>query len=134
MGRTFRTGTFRSADILAAAAVAASAGLAYVLLPGGSAVRIVLGLAMVFLVPGYLLLEAAARPSPSLRPKLLRVLAAIGVSPAVVGLAALATALVPGGFKPAAIVLAVTVACAALAGLALWRRMPHAASQPAGPT
>jgi uncharacterized membrane protein len=55
-----------------------------------------------------------------------RALATIGLSPAVVGLAALATALVPGGFRPANIIASVTFTCLGLAAIAVWRRQQAA--------
>lgn len=108
--------------ILACCSVAALAGLAFLTLPGGSVLRVSLSAAILFFVPGYLLLEAAAGPAANLRSSLLRSALAIGISPAIVGLLALATALAPQGFRPAAIVVAVTLGCFALAGVATWRR------------
>jgi uncharacterized membrane protein len=113
------------ADLAVAAAVAALAGVAQMSLPGGSWLRVVPALLLLFFVPGYLLIEAVVGPAADLRARLVRCAWAVGVSPPVVALLALATALAPHGFKPAAIVLSVTVACLGLAAAALWRRTVH---------
>lgn len=111
-------------DVVVAVALALGAAVLVALGPASlGPIRVVFAAAVVFFVPGYLLLEAAmpARgPEPASR--LFRVAAAVGLSPAVVGLLALSTALVPGGFKPMNIVALVTLACVGLAALALHRR------------
>lgn len=113
-----------AAGLVLAAAVAASAGA-----PGGP-LRMVLAALVVFVLPGYLLLEAAL-PSrqPGDMPRAMRFAAAVGLSPALVGLAALATALVPGGFKPVTILGAVTLLSIALAAVAVARRHRPAADR-----
>jgi uncharacterized membrane protein len=124
----------RSPDLLAAAALAIAAYVATAL-PGGSPARLALAAAIVFVLPGYLLLEAAVPTLGSASRRGLRAVAALGVSPAVVGLAALSTALVQGGFRPANIVLVVTLLCLLLAGAALVRRATAGrAAEPPFPT
>lgn len=113
------------ADLAAAAALAVLAGVAQVALPGGSWMRIGPALLLLFFVPGYLLIEAVIGPAADLGTRLIRCACAIGVSPPLVGLLALTTALSPRGFKPSAIVLSITVACLVLAAIALWRRTTH---------
>lgn len=56
-------------------------------------------------------------------PPLREVLFAVGASPVVLALAALSTALLPGGFTQTRIVLATTVLCGALAAIALTRHV-----------
>ncbi len=109
-------------DLIAACIVAALAGLAFMTMPGGSPLRVALALAVLFFVPGYLLIEAVAQPAVSRQRRVVRAWIAIGVSPAVVGLLALATVALPGGFRPASIVATLTVACVGLAGVGIWRR------------
>lgn len=115
------------ADVVAAAAVAVGAAFTSTL-PGGLA-RLAFGAAMLLFVPGYLLLQAFAVPAPSGRARLWQALGALGVSPAVVGLLALSTSIVQGGFRLGAIVVVVTVGCLGFATAALVRRraLAHAA-------
>lgn len=120
-------------DLLLAAAAPVLAALLMVLVPDGNVVRIALAGAVVFLAPGYLLLEATAPAGGAgergreARPW--RLAMALGLSPAVVALVALAAALVPGGFRPLPIAGAVALVCVALAAVALRRR--RAAGSPA---
>lgn len=109
-------------DLAGALGVALLAGLAYATMSGGSPLRVALALAVLFFIPGYLLIEAVARPDVPAHRRAARACVALGVSPAVVGLLALATALLPGGFSSRSIVALVTLACLALAALAFWRR------------
>lgn len=118
-------------DLVAAAALAVLAGLVAAVGPEGSLVRIALAGLVVFALPGYLLVEAVApRGKPGAPPRAMRALAALALSPALVGLLALSTALVPGGFKPASIVAVVTLACVGLAALAAQRRVAAASRAP----
>jgi uncharacterized membrane protein len=113
------------------AVVAAWAALA---LPEGSLLRLALAMPMVFWIPGYLVLEAMAPRGPrGQSDRAWRAAAAIAVSPAVAGLAALATALYPGGFRPAAIVGMITAVCLVAAAQATrrrWLASPRSASRP----
>jgi uncharacterized membrane protein len=109
-------------DILLACALALAAAFAFAFLPPGSAVRVALVTPGLFLVPGYLLIRLVADPSSSGRIRGVHALLAVGVSPALVGLLALATAFVPGGFRPVPIVATVTTACLLLGAGNVWRR------------
>lgn len=120
-------------DLIAACVLALLAGLAYLLLPGGSILRVALALSVLFFAPGYLLIEATARQATEKSQRLVRAWIAVGVSPAIVGLLALATVALPGGFRPASIVGTVTVACFALGGIALGRRRRAARLHSASP-
>jgi len=112
-------------DLVSCAALVAVGCLAAAALPAGSALRLALALPVLLFAPGYLLVEAAAGPARQASSRAMRGLLAIGVSPALVGLVALATAGLPGGFRAGSIVLLLAVVCAALAGAALWRRKTH---------
>jgi uncharacterized membrane protein len=108
------------ADLLAALALVLVAAVAALAL-GPGPLRVLLTLPALAVAPGYLLVQAAVprqRPSAWLR----HACAALGAGPALLGLCALATALVPGGFRPVPIVLATTAAAALLGAVALLRR------------
>ncbi len=127
-----------SLDLVLSCAVVALAALAYMMSSDGSALRVALALTVLFFIPGYLLIEASVGPSAERRVRVMRACVAVGLSPAIVGLLALATAILPGGFRPASIVVAVTVACFVFAGLAFVRRsradmFPHTANVPIAP-
>lgn len=111
-------------DLLAAAVVALGAALvASMGAASDGPLRLVLAGAVVFFIPGYLLLEAvlpAGRPGAG--PVAFRMACAVGLSPAIVALAALATALVPGAFTPPMIVAVVSAVCIGFAALAVVRR------------
>lgn len=115
-----------SADLLLAAALALAAGAAALMLPDGSTLRLALVLPILLLAPGYLLLQALIVPARSMTDRGRHLLLSLGVSPAVLGLLALSTAIVPGGFTPGAIVLVVTVGCVLLAGIGFQRRRAKA--------
>jgi uncharacterized membrane protein len=118
-----------AADLVAACTFVSLAGLAFVALPAGSWLRVTLALSGLLFAPGYLLVEAVVGPSTLLTARRsLRACIAIGVSPALVGLLALSTAFGPGGFRPGAIVAAVTFACFAFAAIAYARRRRTAGS------
>jgi uncharacterized membrane protein len=90
---------------------------------GSGPLRTVVGSIAVFCLPGYLLLEAIAPShlaSPSRRA--VRPLLALGLSPAVVGIAAMAAALFKA-FNAPGIVLAVLLVSLALAAVAALRRV-----------
>jgi Protein of unknown function (DUF1616) len=90
-------------DIAIAAALGGTAPLLLPGLPPGSALRIILASITVLLVPGYLLLRAVEPRMP--KAALEHIAMAFGVAPALVGLAALSTALLPNGFTAANIAL-----------------------------
>jgi uncharacterized membrane protein len=92
------------------------------MLAEGDLARVVLTLPVLLWAPGYLLMQAMLVPARDARRRAVHAVAAVGVSPAVVGLLALATAILPGGFRPAVIVSVVTLACVALAATAYYRR------------
>lgn len=96
--------------------------LAAVALPEGNLLRFVLALPVLFFAPGYLLLQALIPAGPESR-RMWHALVAVGLSPVLVGLLALSTALVPGGFKPLPILIVVTLGSLVLLGLAAYRRM-----------
>lgn len=98
-----------------AAAVAVAAGTT-------GALRMAVTLPVLLLAPGYLLLQAVVVPPAKGAGLLRQLLACLGISPAVVGLLALSTAIVAGAFKPLVIVAAVTVGCLAFATIAIQRR------------
>lgn len=112
-------------DLWACVALVGLACLAATTLPDGSVLRLAIALLALLVAPGYLLIEAAAGPARSAAARLRRSALAIGASPGLFGLVALATAGLPGGFRPASIVLLVGVTCLGLAGAALWRRRMH---------
>lgn len=115
-----------SADVAAAAlAMVAAAGLA-ALMPEGSLLRLALIAPILLIAPGYLLIQALVVPARSARTRLLHGFLSFGVSPAVLGLLALATALLPNGFQPWIIVASVTLGCVLLAGIAVRRRWARA--------
>lgn len=115
-----------SADLIVAGALALVAGLAAVGLPDGSTLRLAIVLPIVLLAPGYLLLQALIVPARSAASRGRHLLLSLGVSPAVLGLLALSTAIVPGGFTPGAILLVVTVGCVVLAAVGVHRRRARA--------
>jgi uncharacterized membrane protein len=112
----------RSADILVVVGLALASAAAAAVSPAASTARVVLAGPSVLLAPGYLLLQALLVPTRSRRVRGRHLLFSLGLSPALVGLLALSTAIVPGGFKRAVIAAVVTVGCVAFAGVGLWRR------------
>lgn len=123
-----------AADVVLAAAAATAAAFAAALLPPGSALRVLLAWPLLLVVPGFLLLQALVVPVAVGRRRFSHALVAVGISPALVGLLALATALVPGGFRPLSIVSVVTGACLLLAAVALVRRARSRRGGTAAPT
>lgn len=121
-------------DLVAAVLWAALAGAAFLLLPDGSILRVILAVGVLFLVPGYLVIEAVAGIASSPHQRSVRALVAFGVSPPIVGLLALATAIIPGAFKPLPIVATITVACVIFAAFAMLRRLSAVQGVPARPS
>lgn len=110
-------------DILVAVTLGLVAALAFALLPEGSTLRLLLAMPMLFFVPGYLLIQAFAVPAAPRKERAVHGLFAVGVSPAVVGLLAFSTSLLPGGFRPVSIVVMVTLGVLAFATVAVMRRL-----------
>jgi uncharacterized membrane protein len=125
----------QSFDILLATAAALLAAAAVLYLPAGGPLRLAIVIPVLLLVPGFLLIEAAVGRAASPGRRALRLAVALGASPAVVGLLALSTAIVPGGFRSGVIVAVVTVGCLLMGGLAIYRRSvrPQAAPGTDGP-
>lgn len=121
-------GVGQKVDLLAGVALTFVAVFAVVFLPAGSLLRAFLAAPVLFVVPGYLLIQALVVPAASIRSRVVHGLVALGVSPGVVGLLALSTAVVDGGFRPIPIVTVVTVASLLFAGIALYRRSARLAS------
>src|SRR5687767_9846630 len=105
----------RSWDLLGCCALVAVACIAFAGLADGDALRMAFALPALFFAPGYLLIEAVAGPATASTQRAVRALLAIGVSPALVGLVALAAAVLPAGFRPGPIVILLAVACGTLA-------------------
>jgi len=112
-----------STDLVLATVGALLAALAVAFLPAGAGIRLLSVLPLLLLIPGYLLIEALVVRPRTRRAQWVHVGVALGVSPALIGLLALATAVIPGGFRASAIVIAVTAACLLLAGVAFYRRV-----------
>lgn len=108
-------------DLAVAVALVAVAAFAR-LLPEENALRLLLTLPVLLFVPGYLLIQMFATVPRDARDRVVQGLVALGASLPVVGLLALSTAMVPGGFKPTPIVVVVTGACVAFAVVAYLRR------------
>ena len=112
----------RSWDLLACCFLVAAGCTASVGLADGTALRMAFALPLLFFAPGYLLIEAVAGPAKASAHRAVRALLAIGVSPALVGLLALAAAVLPAGFRPAPILILLAVACGIMAIAGFWRR------------
>lgn len=120
-------GSWRWVDVAGAATLAVAAGIGAAVLEPGP-LRLALTLPMVLFVPGYLLLQAFRVPAASGRELGWQALASLGISPAVLGLLALSTAIVEGGFRLGVILVTTTVACLLFATAALVRRRSLAAT------
>lgn len=118
-------------DLAAATLLAFVGAAAVAIAPPGSPARVALTAPTLLVVPGYLLLQALLVPVRPWPRRGLHAVVALGLSPAIVGLLALATALAPGGFKPMPLVAAVTFGCVAMAALAAVRRMMWARARAA---
>jgi uncharacterized membrane protein len=121
-----------SPDVLLGGVLALVGAWAFLILPAGSTVRIALVAPVLVLVPGYLLIQTLIVPASPPGRRAVHAVVAIGASPALVALAALATAIVPGGFRPGPIVAVVTLMTLGLAAAALYRRAAHAATADQG--
>lgn len=119
-------------DLGLGVALALAGALGALWLPAGETLRLILAVPVVLAVPGYLLLQALMVPTSQGFPRWLEVLFSIALSPAIVGLVALATWVIPGGFRPRVIIGAVTGVCFLLAAVALQRRST-AGDDPAPP-
>ena len=107
------------AGVLLVAGAAAALGGA----PPG--VRVLLAATVLFVVPGYLLLQALF-PGGTAAERARHGLLSLGISPALVGLFALAAAALPGGFQAPTLVMAVTLGGLVLLGVAALRRWRQA--------
>lgn len=114
-------GPLRWLDLSGATVLVVLGAFAAFSLPAGP-LRMLLTLPVLLFAPGYLLLQAFVVPPARGAKAGWQCLAAIGVSPAVVGLLALATAIVEGGFRTGAIVLLTTLGSLGFAAMALVRR------------
>lgn len=108
----------RAYDLLAATLLATLAPWLLMRLEAGSFLRIVLA-GMAIFAPGYLLMQAI---EPLRRNPWRHAAFAVGLGPALVGLAALSTVLMPGGFLARNILLAQGLLALALGSVALQRR------------
>ena len=115
-------------DIAAASLLAVVAAAASAYLAAGSPLRLALTLPMLLFVPGYLLLQAFVVPAATGMPRVWQALASLGISPALVGLFALLTSVVEGGFRLGAIVALSLIGCLALGAAGLVRRRALAQS------
>jgi hypothetical protein len=118
-------------DVVAASALAVVAAAASSNLDPGP-LRLALTLPMLLFVPGYLLLQAFVVPAATGAARGWQALASFGISPALVGMFALLTAVVEGGFRLGAIVVLSLLGCLALGAAALVRRRALAQSLPKG--
>ncbi|MHB8634762.1 MAG: DUF1616 domain-containing protein [Thermoplasmatota archaeon] len=112
----------RDADLGAAVAVMLLACVLVFALPSGNALRALVTLAVILVVPGYLLLVSLLPDARPGRESWWTGVFAFGLSPPLVGLLALGTTLVHGGFRPPVITLVVTGATVVLAAVAAVRR------------
>lgn len=109
-------------DILIAMVLVLVGTFAALVLPEGNTPRLLLALPVLFFAPGYLLIQAALGHRSTRSARGWHAALAVGVSPPVIGILALLTAAVPGGFRMTPIILSVTVGSVGLALLALYRR------------
>lgn len=110
-----------SLDVWGAIVLALVAAAATQLAPE-TGLRLALTLPAIFLVPGYLFLQALFVPARPRGQRAIHALVAVGVSPAIVGALALLTAATPFGFRETAIVVTVTAASLLLGAVTLARR------------
>lgn len=109
-------------DLAASAGLLTVALIAALAFPEGSVVRAAIAVPVLLIVPGYLLLQALFVPARPPSTRVVHGLIALGVSPALIGLLALSTVMLPGGFTAGAIFAVVTLTCLLLAAIALVRR------------
>lgn len=119
------------ADILAVGAAAVAAPFLLPLLPAGSAIRILFAIVALAALPGYLLMLAL---EPVQERRWWHAAAAFGFGPPLVGLAALSTALAPGGFRADTIAVAIAAMCLLLAVVAFGRRFEATRRERPAPT
>lgn len=112
----------RSLDLCLAAALTILAPLLATLLPEASPVRWTIVLTFLLLVPGYLFIQALVVQAPPRRFEILHPVFAIGISPAVIGLLALSTTMVPNGYRPSTVFVIIIGACVILTVVAFIRR------------
>jgi uncharacterized membrane protein len=93
--------------------------------PARSPIRLLVTLPILLVAPGYLLLQTIAPGPASAGARSLQILLSLGLSPPLVGLLALATAVLPGGFRAGTIVMIVTTVCLMLLIAAAHRRSPR---------
>lgn len=125
-----------TADLLVAVALVVVAALAR-LMPEENTLRLLLTLPVLLFVPGYLLIQMFVPLARSGHDRTVQALVALGASLPVVGLLALSTAVVPGGFRPTPIVVVTTGACilfAVVAYLRRWLVPPAPEAEPVGAT
>lgn len=118
-------------DVVIAGVLAVLAAAAAFALPDGNAGRMIFTLSVLLVVPGYLLIQAVVGRARTIPKRMIHLLLSLGLSPAIVGLLALATAIIPGGFQPPWIIALITLWCVAMTGLALWRRKVQVERTPA---
>jgi hypothetical protein len=125
---------FRDAsDLLVGAAFLLGSLLAVYALPAGTPLRLFLVLPILFLVPGYLLMQLLVVPAAPAPARATHAIMSLGISPALVGLLALSTAFLPGGFRTGSIVGLVTLVglgFAAGAGFRRWHVTPRSDERP----
>lgn len=117
-------------DVLVSTGLVVLAAAVALTLPTSSTMRAVLTLPVLFVAPGYLLLQSILVPARRPRRRLLHAVLGLGISPPLLGLMALSTIVLPGTFTPNAIIAAVTLGCLALGSLAVFRRERQRASDP----
>lgn len=124
---------FRWLDVAGASTLVVGAAFGAYGLPPGP-LRMALALSLLLFAPGYLLLQAFVVPAARGTALLWQALASVGLSPALVGLFALATSVVQGGFSLGAIVILVTLGSLGMGVAALVRRraLVRAATAPKG--
>ena len=110
------------ADLAACAAAVMLSAWAYLSLPERDPLRLLVSAPMLVFVPGYLLVEAFRSSRQPFKRRVLSAAVAPGATIALLGLLALSTAVLPGGFRPDSIVTIVTLACIGLVAAASYHR------------
>lgn len=110
------------ADLAACLVAVLLSSWAYVAIDGGNPLRLALVAPMLLFVPGYLLIEAFRSSGEPLGRRVTVAAVAPGLSIAFVAILALATAALPGGFLPNAIVAMVSLVSLGLLASACYRR------------
>lgn len=110
-------------DLVLGSAIAIAAGLAAIYHPDRLVLRGVLTVPALLVVPGYLLLQAILPSIDAAPTRTQQGVLALGISPALVGLVALSTAVTPWGFHRTPIILGVMLTSLGLAGTVLYRRV-----------